>query len=107
MASMIDEEIIMRFPHSLGVYEAKRRVAACINPIAARYGKLISSVETEWDGNCLIFSLSAYAQRVDGSIEVENEFVELRARFPILIRLFGHRFMPVIRATGPKLLQQL
>jgi len=51
------------------------------------------------------FRVTALAQTVQGSVDVEESFVELRAQLPMVIRLLAKRFVPIVTGTGQKLLR--
>jgi len=49
--------------------------------------------------------VTALAQTIQGTIDVEEKFVELRAQLPFEIRALVKRFMPIVWDTGQKLLK--
>lgn len=102
---MTDNEIVLRIPHSLGASEAKRRIAGGIDTAKSQYGQFLAAAETEWSASRMNFRLSALAQSVQGSIDVAEDFVELRAQLPLVIRLLAKRFIPSIDHAGRKLLR--
>ena len=69
-----------------------------------QYGGYFRTSEAEWDGNRLAFCLTALAQTVRGTVDVEDDHVELRAQLPSVIRLLAKRFVPAVRDAGQKLL---
>ena len=101
---MSDQDLVLRIPHSLGDAEAKRRIATGVAAAKTQYGQFFSASETEWEENRMSFRISALAQTVRGTIDVENEYVELRAQLPMVIRLLAKRFVPVVQDAGQKLL---
>jgi hypothetical protein len=99
---MSDKELVLRVPHSLGAVEAKKRIA---NGVAAKaHGNYFGASEIEWDENRLRFRLTALGQTIQGSVDVGNDYVELRAQLPSLIRLLAKQFVPIVQDTGRKLL---
>jgi hypothetical protein len=101
---MSENELVLRIPHSLGAAEAKRRIANGEAAAQAQYGQYLRGLEMQWEGNRLSFRLTALAQSIRGTIDVENTYVELRAKLPFLIRLLSKHFVPVVQDTGRKLL---
>jgi hypothetical protein len=97
-------ELVLRIPHSLGAADAQKRIASGIASAKAQYGGFVKTADTEWDGNRMTFCLTALAQTVRGSIDVENNYVELRAQLPMVIRMLAKRFVPIVQDTGQKLL---
>lgn len=102
---MAANELVLRIPHALGATEAQRRIAGVIASANARYGQYLHVDATEWSANRLNFRVSALGQAVRGSIDVQEEFVELKTELPLVIRLLAGRFLPVIENTGQKLLK--
>jgi hypothetical protein len=101
---MSDNDLVLRIPHSLGAAEARRRIASGVSDATSRYGNYLKASEVDWDENRMTFCLTAMAQTVRGSINVEDEYVELRAQLPMVIRMLAKRFVPVIQETSQKLL---
>ena len=102
---MIDKELVLRIPHELGAAEAQRRIAGGIDAAKAQYGHLLGAAETTWAANRMTFRLATLGQSVNGSVAVEEEFVELKAQLPLLIRMLAKRFLPAVQDTGQKLLK--
>ena len=101
---MTDNELVLRIPHSLGAAEAQRRIASGIDAAKSQYGPFLRGAETTWNENRMNFRLFALAQTVQGRIDVDEHFVELRAQLPLVMRLLAKRFLPTIENTGRKLI---
>jgi hypothetical protein len=101
---MSDNDLVLRVPHSLGAVEAKRRIASGVATVKTQYGSYFRTSQAEWDGNRLTFCLTALVQTVRGTVDVEDDYVELRAQLPTVIRLFAKRFVPSVQDAGQKLL---
>jgi hypothetical protein len=101
----MENDLVLRIPHTLGAREAQKRIAGGIEAAKAQYGQLLHAAETEWSANRMDFRVSALAQTVRGVVDVQEEFVELRAQLPLVIRMLAKRFMPVVQNTGQKLLK--
>jgi hypothetical protein len=101
---MTDNDLVLRIPHSLGAAEAKKRIAVGVASAKSKYAEYFKTSETEWDGNRMTFSLTALGQTVRGSVDVENDHVELRAQLPTLIRFLAKRFIPVVKDSAQRLL---
>jgi hypothetical protein len=102
---MPDNDLVLRIPHSLGSAEAKRRIAGAAAEVKAGYWQYLATSDFEWDGNRLSFRVIVLAQTMQGTIDVEEGYVELRAQLPFVIRALVKRFMPVVQDTGQKLLK--
>jgi hypothetical protein len=101
---MSDNELVLGIPHTLGAAEARRRIETGVANAKSQFASIFKITELTWIENRLVFDLSALAQRISGAVEVENDYVELRAQLPTLIRLLAKRFVPVVETTGQKLL---
>jgi hypothetical protein len=102
---MMENDLVLRIPHALGAAEAKRRIAGGVDTARAQYASMLKGSEADWSGNRMTFRITALAQTVRGSVDVEDNFVELRAQLPLIIRLLAKRFAPVVETTGRKLLR--
>jgi hypothetical protein len=102
---MSDNDLVLRIPHNLGAAEAKRRIGSGVDAARSQYGRFLRDADVEWDANRMNFRVTALAQTVQGSVEIEERFVELRAQLPMMIRLLAKRFVPVVKGTGQKLLK--
>jgi hypothetical protein len=102
---MADSDLVLRIPHTLSGAEARRRIDSAAAEVKARYWQYLDASDFEWDVNRLSFQVTALAQTIKGAIDVEEEFVELRAQLPFVIQALAKRFMPIVRDTGLKLLK--
>jgi hypothetical protein len=102
---MADSNLVLRIPHTLGSAEAKRRIAGAAAEVKARHWQYLYASESAWDVNRLNFRVTALAQTIQGTIDVEEKFVELRAQLPFVIRALVKRFVPIVGDTGQKLLK--
>src|SRR5947209_721477 len=98
-----NRDLVFRVPHSLGAAEAQKRIANGVAGAKEQYGGFLKAADTQWEGNRMSFSLTALAQTVRGSVDVENDYVELRAQLPLAIRMLTKRFAPVVQETAQKL----
>ena len=105
-ASMSENDLVLRIPHALGAAEAQRRLAGGVASAKTQYPAILGAAETEWKENRLTFALSALAQTVRGTVDVESDYVELRAQLPTVIRLLAKRFVPLVQDAGAKLLNK-
>jgi hypothetical protein len=101
---MSDNDLVLRIPHSVGAAEARRRIASGASDAMAKYRNYFKTSDVDWVGNRMTFCLCAMAQIVRGSVDVEDDYVELRAQLPLVIRMLTKRFVPAIEETSQKLL---
>ena len=79
---MPDNDLVLFIPHTLGSAEAKRRIAGAAAGVKARYWQYLDAPEFEWDANRLNFHVTALAQTIKGTIDVEEKFVEASSTTP-------------------------
>jgi hypothetical protein len=101
---MSDNDLVLRIPHSLGVAEAKRRLADGVVGAKTQFGNYLKASDVEWEGDRMTFRLAAMAQTVRGTVDVASDHVELRAQLPLVIRMLAKRFVPIVQESGKKLL---
>ena len=102
---MAKNDLVLRIPHSLGATDAKKRIAEGVTAAKTQYGAYLHGLEADWDDNRMNFSLTALTQTVRGTVDVEADFVELRAELPLVLRLLAKRFVPVVEGASRKLLK--
>jgi hypothetical protein len=100
-----DNDLVLRIPHSLGAAEARRRIAGGVETAKAQYGQFLQGADLRWDEDRLNFAVTALAQTIQGTVDVKDDHVELRAQLPLVIRLLAKRFLPIVQDTGQKLLK--
>jgi hypothetical protein len=102
---MPDNNLFLRVPHTLGRAEAKRRIGTAATEAKARPWQYLHASDLDWHAYRLNFRATALGQTIEGTIDIEREFVELRAQLPFVIRTLANRIMPILRDTGQKLLR--
>ncbi len=100
------EPLVVTISHRLGRAEAKRRLDAGLDHIRALAAPYTSGLELAWHEERLDFHLSALAQKIDGSIEVEDELIRVEIGLPRLLRLLAAPIAHRIRDEGALLLEK-
>ena len=98
------EPLVITISHRLGRAEAKRRIAAGTDQIRAAVRPYVNTLDLGWEGDRLLFHVSALRQRIEGAIEVEDDIVRIEIIAPLLLRLFAGRVAGRIRREGVRLL---
>jgi len=83
--------------HSLGKDEAVRRLQQKFSAVRATFGKQISDLHEEWAGGVLSFGFKAVGMKVDGTVTVEDDAVELAANVPLAAMIFKGQIEKRIR----------
>ncbi|HEV2302025.1 MAG TPA: polyhydroxyalkanoic acid system family protein [Stellaceae bacterium] len=100
------EPLVITISHRLGRAEAKRRIAAGLDQIRAAVRPYVGTLDLAWDGDRLLFHVSALRQRIEGVMEVEEAQVRIAIMAPLLLRLIVGRFAGRIRNEGATLLDK-
>ncbi len=100
------EPLVVTISHRLGRAEAKRRLDAGLDHIRALAAPYTSGLDLAWQGDRLVFQVSALAQKIDGAIEVEDEVIRVEIGLPALLRLLAANIAHRIRDEGARLLEK-
>ena len=98
-------DLVLRIPRVLGTAEAKRRIADAAAEVKARYWHYLYASDFEWDANRLSFKVTALVQTIQGTVDVEEKSVEMRAQLPFVLQALANRFMPIVKDAGRMLLK--
>jgi hypothetical protein len=79
----MSREFLVTVPHSLPQEEALSRVKRLLQDLRKIYATQVSDVREEWNGGNCTFSLKMFVFRIQGSIEVTSQAVEVRGRMPL------------------------
>ncbi len=101
------EPLVVTISHRLGRAEAKRRLDAGLDHIRALAAPYVSALDLAWREDRLDFHISALAQRIEGSIEVEDELIRVEIGLPVLLRLLAAPIADRIQGEGRLLLEKL
>ena len=76
------KDFVVTVPHSLTQEEALSRVKKLLGELKQAYGSQVSDVREQWDGSTCNFSLKMRVFKIQGSIKVRSEVVELNGKMP-------------------------
>ncbi len=95
-------EFLVTVPHSLSQEEALGRVKNLLQDLRKIYATQISDVREEWNGGTCTFSLKMFVFRIQGSVDVTGQAVEIRGRMPLGTAKYEDRVKMLIanRARG-------
>ncbi|HUC11727.1 MAG TPA: polyhydroxyalkanoic acid system family protein [Stellaceae bacterium] len=96
--------IIVTISHQLGRDEAKRRLDNGLGYIRGQLASLVSSIQYEWTGYRLDFSLAAMRQGIKGHIDVEDRMVRIELGLPLFLAMLSRLIIGRIRSEGSLLL---
>jgi hypothetical protein len=78
----MSREFKVTVSHSLSQEEALSRVKSLLQDLRKIYATQITDVQEEWKGGICDFSLKMFVFRIQGSVDVTSQAVEVRGRMP-------------------------
>lgn len=99
------ETITVSIPHQLGKDEALRRIKSGVEDARVKFASVLSVQKVDWNGDTLAFQVSAVAQQVAGTIQVEERHVKLDVELPWLLAKVAKIIVPAVQKEGTLLLE--
>ncbi len=97
--------LVVSIPHQLGREEASRRLKQGLSRAAAGL-PVIKVDEERWDGDCMIFRVSAMGQGAAGRVDVSDDHVRVEVTLPWLLQKFAQAAQLAIKNRGQLLLSK-
>lgn len=102
----MSQPVIVSIPHHLGREEAARRIKSGLAAARTNYSALVNIREETWDGDSLIFNMSALGQNAAGRIDIAADHVRLEVTLPWLLAKFAEKLTPAIRKEATLMLEK-
>jgi Putative polyhydroxyalkanoic acid system protein (PHA_gran_rgn) len=102
----MSKPIVVSIPHRLGKDEAIRRLKSGLGQMRTNYGHLLAVQEETWNGDRLLFQVSALGQAAAGIIDVAEDHVRLEVTLPWLLAKLAEKIQPMIRKEGTLMLEK-
>ena len=102
----MSKPIVVSIPHRLGKDEAIRRLKSGLGQMRTNYGHLLAVQEETWNGDRLLFQVSALGQAAAGIIYVAEDHVRLEVTLPWLLAKLAEKIQPMIRKEGTLMLEK-
>ena len=102
----MSKPIVVSIPHRLGKDEAIRRLKSGLGQMRTNYGHLLAVQEETWNGDRLLFQVSALGQAAAGIIDVAEDYVRLEVTLPWLLAKLAEKLTPAIRKEGTLMLEK-
>lgn len=100
----MSQPVEVRIPHKLGQSVAKDRIGGGIGKLEEIIpGAQLSDLH--WEGDVLVFTLTALGQRVAGRLDVQESHVHALLDLPPMLATFANKAKEMLERTGPKLLK--
>jgi hypothetical protein len=100
------DPVVISIPHRLGRSEARRRLEAGIDQVAAPLGRLVSIDRRVWTGDRLDFGMSVAGQTARGLVDVEDTQVRIELELPWVLAAIAKRVRGVMDQRGRGLLEK-
>jgi hypothetical protein len=95
--------LVVSIPHRLGREEATRRLKAGLAQAAASV-PLLKVDDARWDGDRMMFRVSALGQVASGQVDVAEDHVQVEVTLPWLLQRFAEIAQVAIKKRGQLLL---
>ncbi len=95
--------LIVSIPHHLGRDEATRRLKEGMARAASGV-PVLHIDEARWEGNRMLFRVSAIGQLASGQVDVADDHVRVEVTLPLLLQQFAEVAQAAIRKRGDLLL---
>ncbi len=87
------------YRHSLGIQEAKDRLNPLIDNLANKYLSKVSNPEYGWQGDDFSFTLRFAGKNITGGLSLQEEYVKIQTKIPLLLRTLQPRIEKKIHTT--------
>ena len=98
--------ITVSIPHQLGRAEARRRIENGFGKIIHLLPGGSSSCSERWEGDRLVFSVTALAQTITGVVDVGDAAVTMEIHLPGVLGLIASGFKSRLQKAGQLLLEK-
>ncbi len=91
-------------PHQLGKDAATEKLKGFLEVVKERYRKEINEINGHWEGNVLTYDLTTFGIKVDGTLVVEEDAVQMQGNLPFAAMMFKGKIVNSIRDALQKVL---
>jgi putative polyhydroxyalkanoate system protein len=91
-------------PHALDAAAARSRVERFLDEVQRDYAAHVSDVAGQWSDNALQFGFTTTGMRINGTLVVGEDAVQVTGSLPLMASLFRGRIEQTIREHLQKLL---
>src|SRR5215467_1943023 len=94
----------MSIPHRLSQEEAMKRVQALMDRLKTEHADKLSNVNIDWSGNISNLQFVAKGFHIAGTIHVQSSTVDIQAKVPLIVSLYGQKIKDIIEKESEQLL---
>jgi putative polyhydroxyalkanoate system protein len=91
-------------PHQLPRAEVKRRIQDELGKLRQQHGALLQGVQETWHGDTMTFAVTTLGQSVSGSVEVQDQAVQIAIELPWMLAMLAGTVKQRIEQQGRQLL---
>ncbi len=102
----MSKPFVVSVSHDLGTQEAKRRLTSGIARVKADYGRFVTITQDEWQGDRLIFQVTAVGQTASGIVDVEADKATMSVTLPLLLSVLANKVRGLVQKEGQLLLDK-
>jgi hypothetical protein len=97
-------DLIVTIPHQLGREGAKCRIQEQVAVVRHQRGSMLGTLQENWAGDTMAFSLSAMGQSLSGRLTVAEHAVHLTVALPWFLRMLAGKVKSALEQQGRLLL---
>lgn len=95
----------IKIQHTHTREEAKKRVTTLINKLKVQYSGQIQNLKEEWNGYTDTIEGSAKGYSLSGTIDVNEDTIDIDLKLPFLLQIFGNKIRSVVEEQVKKELE--
>jgi len=100
----MNKTVTVDIPHRLGLAGARARIDGGIDKIAS-YIPGASVTSQRWDGDTMLFTISAMGQTIASRLDVQGDKVQAALDLPMMLAMFAEKAKEMLQQGGQKLLR--
>lgn len=98
--------LTMNIPHNLPKEEALKRIKGLLSKLKSEQGDMVSNVKEEWNNDGGNFAFTAKGFDLSGTIQVNENSIDIDAKVPFAVSLFSGRIKSIISEQADELLKK-
>ena len=100
----MNKTVTVDIPHQLGLAGARERIDGGIDKIAS-FIPGAAVTDHRWEGDTMVFTISAMGQKIASRLEVAGEQVHAVLDLPMMLAMFAEKARDMLAQGGAKLLK--
>lgn len=100
----MNKTVTVDIPHQLGTAGARARIDGGLGQIAS-YIPGGSVTDHRWEGDTMVFTISAMGQKIASRLDVAGDNVHATLDLPMMLAMFAEKAKDLLAQGGAKLLK--